>query len=177
MPQSFVCVHNPLNPQLVGAIRLQGAAVEPQSVHLPIEPDLVSRWQLGGVVRRSWGSGWFFQKNRSEGGSPLALQVRSGDSRLHWAAEVTEMPNEPRPVARGKLQLVLVRSAVGVLSPGFSQVVQPEPFQLEKGQSLILRGSIQLNTLLDGFVALQLWGVCGGVAVRWIAVTQSGANE
>lgn len=180
---TFVCAHDPLHPEAVGTVvsepRKQLKLDAGGAVHLPIEAGCLKLFPLGGFVRRNWGrDGQRFDLNRAEGGSPVALQVRTGDSRLYWAAEVTTSPMlGARPYASGKLQLVLNRSAVGVLSPGFSQVTQPPPFEIPAGKSLLLRGSVQINTLLDGLVGLQLWGVCNAVAVRWIAVSQAGAGE
>lgn len=182
MPKlDFICAHDPHHPEAVGAVvstsRQLQVAEAAGAVFLPLDPNLLRTFQLGGFVRRSWGKpGWIFNLNRGEGGSPLALQVQAGNSLLHWAAEIAVVPSvDGKALATGKLQLALVRSAVGVLSPGFSQADQPQPFQFAQGQSLLLRGAVQLNTLIDGFVAVQLWGVCSQVAVRWVAVSQSGA--
>lgn len=175
----LVCAHDPRQPEAVGAVVSDDRSVHKGTangaVYLPVDQEPLYHLPLGGFVRRSWGkSGWAFDLNRAEGGAPLALQVRAGNSKISWAAEVAASPIlGSRPYATGKLQLALNRTAVGVLMPGFSQGGAIEGFQVKPNETVILRGAVQLNTLLDGFVALHLWGVCNGVAVRWLAVSQS----
>lgn len=181
--QMLVCAHDPCSPEAVGAVVSDPKAIAKAeasgAIFLPVDPPLFKRLPLGGFVRRSWGpEGWGFDLGRGEGGSPVALQVAGGDSVLSWAAEVTTMPSlRSDRVAHGKLQLALVRSSVGTLAPGYTQVDPVEPFRLSGAVRLILRGAVRLNSNLDGFVAMQLWGVCAGVSVRWIAVSQASVSE
>lgn len=172
-----ICAHDPSNPGNVGAVffakeqRTIDRAAAEGAIFLPLESNLLRMFSLGGFVRRDWGWGWPMSLNRPESAAPTVLQVRAGDSQIHWVAELGTPEGYP---ARGKVQLALTRNAAGALAPGFSQVAQPDAFELKKDATLIVRGTAQLNTLIDGFVALHLWGTCSNVRVYWMAVSQSG---
>ncbi len=174
----YVCAHDPLHPEAVGAVVSEPAqlrkAISRGAVYLPIDALLERELRLGGFVQRPWGpDGWLFRLNRGEGGSPFALQVRAGIPFIHWAAAVV-----PRGGRRGKLQLHADQASVHTLNSGLAVVSAPVAFELAtiNDQPVIIRGVSRFNGNLDGFLGLDLWGVCDGIGVLWVAASQSSFN-
>ncbi len=182
MPKSlpeYVCAHDPQHPEAVGAIAsepgLLRKGIARGAVWLPIDSVLERELRLGGFVKRSWGNdGWIFRLNRGEAGSPFALQVRTGVPFIHWAAAVV-----PQGGRRGKLQLHADQASTATLNSGLAVVTAPPAFELanDAGTPLrILRGVSRFQGTIDGFLGLDLYGVCDGIGVLWVAISQSTLN-
>ena len=170
----YVCADDPTNTVGVGAVvslpKTAHALESKGAVLLPVTPRLMvdETLTLGGFTRREWGfDGWLFDLQRGEPGCSTALQVKAGNSMLYWAARL-----QPRANARavGKLQLTAARVAPGSFSGGLRSELTPSPVNTDR--SLIIRGSCRFSSQIDGFLALQLWGVCSATRVMWLAVSQ-----
>jgi hypothetical protein len=172
----FVVAHHPRHPEAVGGVVSAPAYVAKESsrgaVFLPIDKPLLLEQKIGGFLRRSWGiEGWPFMLNRGEPGSPIALQVQAGLSYVHWAAGLTRAGSG---TGQGKLQLWCDHTSSRVLNSGLSKHVEAPPFVLPlDGSEVIVRGVSQFNGAIDGVLGLGLWGVCSGVSVSWLAVSNS----
>jgi hypothetical protein len=173
----YVCAHHP-QVEEVGTVLLQDQAKRVMvheskgAVYLPVSDDLLrsNYLAMGGFVKRSWGSvGWVFAANRAESGSPIAISVHSGQTKLYWAAGVGAF--DQKQAYSGSLQLVTNRAIPGSVTT--SVIERSESFAMADGsKGLVLRGALGANVLSDGLFAGHLWGVGQNLAVRWLAVSQ-----
>ncbi len=175
---SFVCAHSSY-PEDVGAVISDAPTIKHAqgrgALFLPIDPPLLFETSMGGFVRRNWGlTGWKYNSNRGEGGSPLVLQVQPGAPFLHWLAEVRSIDsNAP---ALGKLQLWVDQTSVSTLNSGLTVLSSPPGFNLDLDTHYI-RGTSRFQGNLPGFLALGLWGVCSNIKVTWVAVSQASHDQ
>lgn len=141
-------------------------------VLLPVDADRINR-SIDGYFRRSWGTGWEYDRMAGERGCPMLLGVDSQRLFIYWAVRLAAV--DPKP--QGTLKLTTDSSGQRAMSGGLSAEVRVPTFDHlgppDSDGGWIIGGRSRLTTAVSGVLSLCLYGVARRTRVLWSAVSQS----
>jgi hypothetical protein len=182
--QERVIVWDGTGLERVGALVRANQALHAEEAHkriitLPCDAKMYNASALGGYFMRAWGFGVHFTEMRPQRGCLMALHASSDVPYLHWVARLERVDKERG--LRGSFSIVTagdpVIPMVGALSAigrpvDLTQIGEPD----EKG-GWFLRGKLMLRTGQDGLCPLAIQAVSDNLRIRWVALSQSRAEE
>jgi len=179
-----ILVWNPHEPGTDGVIlngpRHFAYAEANQLVTLPYDVELYGQGlnALHGYSRRGWGSGYVL--SIGHGGTlarrscPLVTFIDTERKYLHWAARISPIKGESMV---GTLRLTTDSTQRLTINAGLSSDASPIDVAAldspDRWGGYIIRGKHQISSTIEGYLGLSLYGTARGIAVEWVAVTQS----
>lgn len=144
-------------------------------VTLPVDVKLLEVGPLHGYFQRNWGAGIPLHDLKPARVCPMMIGVQPEFSYVHFAVAILA-DAEQRKRPRGVIRLGAISTPLSAYMGGISAIGAIDLKLDDSGddeEQWILRGRVNLNVQVEGYLACGLNAVAEGVRVLWSAVTQS----